>query len=94
MSMVAALAAVAVFAMPGAALSQDEVAATAPSVDVAQVARGAKAWANTCARCHNVRAPKEFGDASWDTIVAHMRVVGPIPGQDARDIAAFLKASN
>jgi len=60
----------------------------------AQIGRGAKAWAETCARCHNMRDPKDFSDKNWDVIVNHMRVVGPLPGQTAEDIKAFLKSSN
>lgn len=62
--------------------------------DPAQVARGAKAWAETCKACHNLRDPKEFSDKNWDIIVDHMRVITPLPGATARDIKAFLKSSN
>ena len=59
-----------------------------------QVARGAKAWANNCARCHSLRDPKELTDEDWAVSVTHMRVRANLPGDVARDIAAFLKASN
>lgn len=62
--------------------------------DAGQFARGAKAWAAQCGRCHNLRDPKEFGDQDWSTIVIHMRVRANLPGRMARDIAAFLRASN
>ncbi|MEE9185081.1 MAG: cytochrome c [Acidimicrobiia bacterium] len=62
--------------------------------DPAQIARGAKAWAETCNRCHNIRNPKELQDYEWDVSVNHMRMVAGLPGNMARDIAAFLKASN
>ena len=62
--------------------------------DPAQLARGAKAWADTCSRCHNLRAPDELDDKAWEISVIHMRVRANIPGQTARDIEAFLKASN
>ena len=62
--------------------------------DPAQVGRGAKAWAENCARCHNLRDPKELEDYEWDVTVSHMRVRANLPGDVARDIAAFLKASN
>lgn len=62
--------------------------------DPAQFARGAKAWAENCNRCHNVRDPKELQDYEWDVSLTHMRLVAGLPGQIARDIAAFLKASN
>jgi hypothetical protein len=54
--------------------------------DPLQVARGARAWADNCGRCHYHRDPKEFSDKSWDTIVSQMRVRANLPGQVARDI--------
>lgn len=58
------------------------------------VGRGAMHWAENCARCHNMRDPKEFNDDQWRVIVTHMRVRGGITGQDARDILTFLQAGN
>ncbi len=60
----------------------------------AQIARGAKAWAETCNHCHNLRDPKELTDEDWDVSVNHMRVRANLPAQLARDIKAFLKSSN
>ena len=57
-------------------------------------ARGAKVWADNCSRCHNMRDPREFTDGQWQVIVTHMRLRGGLTGQDARDILAFLQASN
>ncbi len=62
--------------------------------DPAQIARGAKAWADNCARCHNLRSPKELTDEEWMVSVTHMRVRANIPGNISDDIIAFLKASN
>ncbi|HEX9626338.1 MAG TPA: hypothetical protein VGA00_05315 [Acidiferrobacterales bacterium] len=56
--------------------------------------RGAKAWSDNCARCHNMREPKEFRDDQWRVTVAHMRVRGGLTGQEARDILTFLQSSN
>jgi len=56
--------------------------------------RGAKAWADNCARCHNMRDPKEFRDDQWRVIVNHMRVRGGLTGQDTRDIFAYLRKAN
>ncbi len=55
---------------------------------------GVKLWADNCARCHNMRDPREFRDDQWHVIVSHMRVRAGLTGQDARDIRAFLQASN
>ena len=62
--------------------------------DPAQIARGAKAWASQCGRCHNIRPPKSLSDEEWSVSVTHMRVRANLPGTVARDIEAFLKASN
>lgn len=62
--------------------------------DSAQLARGAKAWIQQCTRCHNLRNVKDQTDAEWAISVTHMRIRANIPGEVARDIEAFLKASN
>jgi cytochrome c5 len=58
------------------------------------VARGAKAWADNCERCHNRRDPKEFRDDQWQVIMSHMRAQCLLTGEETRDILAFLQASN
>jgi len=58
------------------------------------ISRGAQQWANNCARCHNMRDPKEFRDDEWKPIIQHMRVRAGLTGQQARDILAFLQSSN
>jgi len=63
-------------------------------VDPQQFARGAKAWAKTCARCHNMKSAQDNSDEEWHVDVTHMRVRANIPGDVARDIEAFLRASN
>lgn len=57
-------------------------------------ASGARSWAQNCARCHNMRDPKEFRDDVWKPIVTHMRVRAGLTGQEARDILEFLQRSN
>ena len=57
-------------------------------------ARGARQWANNCARCHNFRNPKEFPDYLWKPVITHMRVQAGLTGQQARDILAYMQASN
>jgi len=56
--------------------------------------RGIKLWKDTCARCHNMRDPKDFRDDLWEVTMAHMRVRAGISGQEARDILTFLQQSN
>lgn len=70
-----------------------DTVAEAPQ-DPMQFARGAKTWANNCARCHNMRDPKELRDDQWRAVVSHMRVRGGLTGGEARDVEAFLQASN
>jgi len=62
--------------------------------DAGAFSRGAKAWADNCGRCHNIRNPKDFRDDQWKVIVSHMRVRAGLTGQDARDILKFLQGSN
>jgi len=62
--------------------------------DPMQFARGAKAWAKTCNRCHNMKSAQDNSDEEWHVDVTHMRVRANIPGSMARDIEAFLRASN
>ncbi len=69
-------------------------ATTAKQNDPARFSRGAKAWANNCATCHNMRSPKELRDDQWRSVVAHMRVRADLTGQEARDILDFLQGSN
>ena len=58
------------------------------------VTRGAAEWATNCVRCHEMREPSEFDDALWKPIVLHMRLEGGLTGQQARDILAFIQASD
>ena len=56
--------------------------------------RGAQEWANNCARCHNLRAPREFSAAELHNIILHMRLQAGLTGQETRDIYAFLAAQS
>ncbi len=62
--------------------------------DPMQFARGARTWADNCARCHNMRDPKELRDDQWRPVISHMRVRGGLTGEEARDVLAFLQGSN
>lgn len=57
-------------------------------------AKGAKAWSETCARCHNMRDPQDLRDDQWVTTAFHMRVRAGLTGQQTRDILTFLQESN
>lgn len=78
----------------GLLFAQHLVQAAESQSNGAAMARGAKAWGENCARCHNMRDPKEFRDDLWRPIVAHMRVRAGLTGQQARDILLFLQQSN
>ncbi len=68
--------------------------ATADDPARGDATRGARTWADNCDRCHNMRDPRDFRDDEWRSIMAHMRVRGGLTGQEARDVVAFLQASN
>lgn len=68
--------------------------ATSAALDMVAFARGAKAWANTCSRCHNMRDPKDLTDRQWKVVTTHMRLRAGLDGQQVRDITAFLQASD
>ena len=57
-------------------------------------ARGVKLWGDNCARCHNMRDPKEFRDDQWKVGAMHMRIRAGFTGQDTRDMLKFLQDSN
>lgn len=62
--------------------------------DPGRFAHGAKAWANNCGSCHNLRPAKDLRDDQWRVVVSHMRVRADLTGQEARDILKFLQESN
>lgn len=62
--------------------------------DPMAIARGAKAWADNCARCHRMREPQDYRDDLWKPVVFHMRMRAGLTGQETRDILEFLKQSN
>jgi cytochrome c553 len=67
--------------------------AAAPA-DPMAYARGARAWAQTCARCHGMRDPKEASDREWSVITTHMRLRAGLDAAQVRDITVFLQGSN
>lgn len=75
---------------PRAAASVKPVATPDPMA----YARGAKAWAETCARCHGMRDARQFTDRQWPVITTHMRLRAGLDGQQVRDITLFLQGSN
>ena len=58
------------------------------------VGRGARFYSDNCARCHNARPPVEHRPREWSVIMVHMRVAARLPGAQARDIEAFLRAGS
>ena len=82
-----------VFAVIGlVSMSMGSLAAEYP--DKGDFIKGAKAWADNCNRCHNLRDAKELRDDQWVTTMFHMRVRGGLTGQETRDILTFLQQSN
>lgn len=82
------------FTAAAAMSGSQDVPTAAPAADAAAVSRGARAWADNCGGCHNLRSPEDLADAQASVAVAHMRVRAKLPGDMARDILAFLQASN
>ncbi len=68
--------------------------AAEPADEMPNFARGASLYSSNCGRCHNARGPGEYSDATWPLVVTHMRVIAGLPGDQAREIEAFLRASN
>lgn len=66
----------------------------AAEVDPLTFAKGAKAWSETCSRCHNMREPTELRDDQWRAAVMHMRVRAGLTGEEAELILKFLQESN
>lgn len=64
------------------------------SKGMADAAEGAKIWAETCNRCHNMRSPTDLTDEEWVASVFHMRIRAGLTGQQARDVLEFLQSSN
>lgn len=58
------------------------------------VGRGARFFSDNCGRCHNARPPVEHRPREWSVVIVHMRVAARLPGAQARDIEAFLRASS
>ncbi len=57
-------------------------------------AAGSRGWSENCARCHNIRGPKELRDDQWITTLFHMRVRAGLTGQETRDILTFMQTAN
>ena len=74
----------------GATSEEDEPAVTA----TVSPAGGAKAWADNCMRCHNIRRPNLRSDREWAVIVHHMRVRANLTAAEHRSIVRFLQAAN
>ena len=83
-----------VFLAGAAAPAFTQDAAPAPAADPMAFARGAKAWADTCGGCHNLRDAKDLRDDQWRASIAHMRVRAHLTRQETEDITRFLQGSN
>jgi len=59
----------------------------------ADIVNGSQVWADTCMRCHNLRAPDDLSKRAWSYSMNHMRVRAGLTGKETRDILAFILAS-
>jgi len=73
-----------------AASSQPSFALFGPPPD----RTGQQLWADTCARCHNMRPPNSFSHAQWEVIVQHMRLRANLTGEEQKKITEFLKSAS
>lgn len=85
--------------MAGAAVAATSLpslaAETKAGVPAPSVARGKKAWTENCARCHEMREPKDLTDREWPAVIRHMRVRGGLTGQEERDMfELFIKGNS
>lgn len=55
---------------------------------------GALLWSQNCARCHNLRSPRERSDREWSAIVHQMRVRANLTSEEHRLILRFLQMAN
>ncbi len=77
-----ALASVVIVSAGGAQAGKDKAVKAPPEpID------GALVYRQTCNRCHNARTVDELNPASWELVIAHMRVRAGIP---QRDVEALL----
>lgn len=83
-------AAIVLLALPGIAPAQEPE----QPPDPAAFARGAKAWAQHCARCHEMRDPRELRDDQLKPVITHMQIRAGLTGAQARDILKFLQEGN
>ena len=87
-----------VMALPVTPLGATPTTTPAPAPtsqpDMAAFARGAKAWADNCGRCHAMHDPKHLSDPHWKVVTTHMRLRAGLDGTQMRDITAFLQGSN
>ncbi|MEW5888690.1 MAG: cytochrome c [Pseudomonadota bacterium] len=80
-----------------AALAQDAPATDdgAKKYPAPSVARGKKVWTENCARCHEMRDPKDLTDREWPAVIRHMRIRGGLTGQEERDLfELFIKGNS
>jgi len=80
------------FAAQSSAVADDATPTT--QRDPMQFVNGSKTWANTCARCHNMRDPNSLRDDQWRAAIAHMRVRAHLTAKEADDVLVFLQQSN
>lgn len=85
-------AAVATTSLPSFAAEMEEAKAGVPAPSMS---RGKKVWSENCARCHEMRDPKDLTDREWPAVIRHMRVRGGLTGQEERDLfELFIKGNN
>jgi mono/diheme cytochrome c family protein len=61
--------------------------------DPSLVAKGAKAYSENCARCHNARPAEEYTKREWSVVMPHMRAKAHMTGKETLAVEAFLAST-
>ena len=61
--------------------------------DASLVAKGAKAYSENCARCHNARPAEEYSKKEWSVVIPHMRAKAHMTGKETLAVEAFLAST-
>lgn len=55
---------------------------------------GSQLWAESCARCHNIRSPSSYSDVEWQVAMHHMRIRANLTAEEHQKILEFLRSAN
>jgi hypothetical protein len=76
---------------PAATTAALATAAKPEKEKAAKKLSGVELYAIHCNRCHPERAPVEFNESQWKTVIMHMRVRANLPAEQAREILKYME---